>query len=549
MIKLRFVFTLVFLCIFPSLVTGRNVNDIIGDNFEEVTGTGLEVHTNPLGVRVFIDGVYHGLTPFILDNIGAGPYNIRLTKEGYRDRNLRVILYSTSRLIVSIEMPELRGNAQVSVLKAEGSPESLPFNPQIHTSRPSTQSVLNTHDGLSLTNNQANLNLPIGYNTIRVRAFGWEDASINLMVDQFFTVNAEVTMVPAAFRIGNATQSRRRFNPLNSNNLGLTEYRFEVSAPGTGTITILNNKDEIVFRRNIGVFNTWLQQITWNGRDSSGNPLPQGIYTVLIETSPMAAMQEDDQNETETSLRLETEINYSAAIIPLSVDSGISGLLLTPMPHVLAQGSFQFDAGFFVGNFLLPQKINESGVFGFPFLINMRVTPLEKLELNTSFNINSYPNKQTSSGFSGSAKYQIIDGSDIPLYLAAGISYAWAGYNGDSPLSPGRGFGLHSPLSYELTNLSIVFCPALFWHGPEGLTPALLLSTGVLYRDNWYNAGLSARCEIDFRENAESPKFLTGAELHLFPPPSNLVFSLLGGVWVQGKRLGGYGGLRIGIIN
>jgi hypothetical protein len=44
------------------------------------------------------------------------------------------------------------------------------------------------------------------------------------------------------------------------------------------------------------------------------------------------------------------------------------------------------------------------------------------------------------------------------------------------------------------------------------------------------------------------PRFLTGVEVHLFPPPSNFVFSLRGGMWTQDSITGGYAGLGIGMI-
>jgi len=55
--------------------------------------------------------------------------------------------------------------------------------------------------------------------------------------------------------------------------------------------------------------------------------------------------------------------------------------------------------------------------------------------------------------------------------MSAAASYSWAGKNGEMPLSPGRGAGLHIPLSLELSNFSIALCPAVFWRGPEGITP------------------------------------------------------------------------------
>jgi hypothetical protein len=64
-----------------------------------------------------------------------------------------------------------------------------------------------------------------------------------------------------------------------------------------------------------------------------------------------------------------------------------------------------------------------------------------------------------------------------------------------------------------------------------------------------FGAGLSLRSEFDFSSAASSPVTLFGAgELRFFPPPSNLVFTLLGGFWNQGARTGGFGGFALGAI-
>jgi hypothetical protein len=517
------------------------------DTFEETAGTGLVINTNPQGVRVFIDGLERGRTPFVFEHISQGIYHIRLTREGYKDREFAVTLFNTSRLVVSIKMEEERGMALVSVLREDGSPELLPFNPLV---------FVNTFDEVITPLNVSNdnkflLDLPAGYNIIIARAFGWIDESVSVFVNENSTTDVSIIMKPAPFGIRNSSQTRRRFNPLNFSNLGITEFRFDVSAPGTGTITILDDNDLAVYKRELRTFDTWHQHITWNGRDASGNIQPEGNYTILIEVSPQFT-----QGLTDTvSIKLEIEINYSINIFPLSLESGMSGLTFTPMPHVLPLYSFQIDAGIIFGGFNVQTRNiqNEAVVLVMPFLINMRFVPLNRLELATSFNVNTYLNNQQQTeheqtgfagwGISGSAKYNIIDNGS--LSFAAGISYTWADELGELPLGAGKGIGLFTPLSFELTNLSLVFTSALFWYGPIEFIPSLFLSAGALYRSGSINTGLSMRCEFNFSENISS-RFLAGAEVHLFP--SNFVFSFLAGTWIQGQLTGGYAGFKIGII-
>jgi len=537
----------IILGFFPFSLAAQNPGSIAIDSFEEVAGTGLVINTNPSGVRVFIDGIERGRTPVTFEHITQGEYQVRLSRDGYKDRYFSVTLFSTSRLIASIKMEEERGIALVSVHRAQGSPESLPFNPQIITS-----TLDDTSAPIWQNDDTVQLILPAGYRTVRARAFGWEDASVTVLVSADSQTAAQIIMQPALFRFTNASQNRKRFNPLNSKNLGITEIRFEVSAPESGAMTIRNASDEIVYFIKTDFSGSWSQRITWNGRDTSGSLLPEGIYTILIEApAPEHFRQAPQENDNILFLTFETEINYSKNIFPMSLESGLSGLTFAPMPQTFPAGSFQFEAGFFAGGFHLTEDI----LFGVPFEINMRIAPFNRLELITSFSINSFFENETHTGFagwalSGSAKINIIN--EGLVLFAAGFSYATDGNPAMFPLNPGRGIGVHAPLSFDLTNISLVLSPSLLWRGPEGLVPALLLSTGVLYRGSWLNAGLSMRCEMDFTDNTPyanaNPKFLAGAELHLFPPPSNLFFSILGGAWTQEQKIGGYGGFKIGVI-
>ena len=509
---------LIFICSPLSLAAADS--DITMDSFEETAGRGLVIRTNPQNVTVFIDGVERGHTPVTFDNLTPGEYHVRLSKEGYRERVFTFTVFSSSRFIALIKMEETQGEALVSIHRERESSAALPFEPEL---------FLRTFSGASLPlspENKTLLTLPAGYHTLRARAFGWEDESITVMIRENAVVEADIYMRRAAFRIENLTQSRRRLNPANPGSLGVNEYRFEVSAFGSAVFKILDSEGSVVFSKQFENLNTRIQFVTWDGRDSDGSPHPQGIYTVLIEA--------ENQSENIAALKLETEINYSGNIFPQTIESGSAGLAFSPMPHVLPAGSFQFDAGLLFGS------------FGLPFRIGMRGSPFKQVELTAVLNINPDLNNKTGWGISGSVKYNFINADNIPLLFSAGVSYSWADSNGEYFLSPGRGVVFFTPVSIEHSNFSVVFCPSAFWHGPEGFVPELLLSAGFLYRGSWINTGISARYEFNFKENADA-RLLAGAEVHIFPSPSNLVFSLQGGI-IYASKLDYYGGIGIGLI-
>ena len=509
----RIISILSIFLLFTGFLFANNPGDIAVDSFEEMPGRGLVIRTNPSGARVFINGAERGVTPAAFDSLTPGEYSVRLVKDGFLEREFDIVIFAASRLVASIKMEQPQGHIQLTVSKVD-SYDSLPFNPQVSVS--SIGSVALD------SGNSAGLILPLGYHTIRVRAFGWEDATVVVFADEGLAP-VNIIMNPALFKIGNLTQSRSRFNPMNKGQFGKTDYRFDVSAPGVVFVTIKNNDGQIVFSKQIDI-NTRVQYFSWDGKDENGNLLTAGIYTVLFQA----------QNE---QIELKTEIDFSYDIYPVSLTGGIGGLVFSPLPTVLPSGSYQIEANVVYTNF--------DSFTGFPFEIGLRLSPFINFEAITVFNIKP-ENDNTGWGLTGSIKYKFLYGIDFPVSFAALASYSWASNGGEHPLSPGRGAGIYLPVSLELSFFYIVFSPGVFLHGPEGLTPALLLSAGVLYHTSRINAGISARYEIDFKDDKQ--RFFAGAEARIFPILSNFYFSLQAGMWTQDSITVGYGGLGLGLI-
>jgi hypothetical protein len=533
------------------------VSDIVGDTFEETAGRGLSIRTKPIGVTVYIDGMERGETPFNTNTLKAGEYNIRLSKDGYRERRFKISLSSRSRLMISIEMEEAMGQLLINIRRAEASPsgEALPLKPLIFVG------------GNEITGPV--LNLPVGYRTVQVRAFGWEDLSQTVYVREGITETLDFILEPAPFKLSGGTVSRRRFNPQNSGDLGKVEFRFQSSGPGRGILNILNQSGVEVYSLLLGPFETWSQGAIWSGRDQYGDPFPPGLYTARIEAESLPPEGREPERQT---LSIETEIDPSINIYPLSLGGGIPGLLFAPVPFTLPRGSFQIEAGLLFGKFSAPEEPASSpgdrAFSGLPFEAGLRFSPLDRLEFSAAMNASPEFSGGMGWGFSGSAKWEILRGTGAlqaerapmgrlsALGLAIGLSYTWAGEGGEPPLGSGRGGGLYLPFSFQLNNISLLFSPGMRWPGPDDPIPRLLLSGGILYRGPWYSAGLSLRPEFDFTNTgsragipfADRVRFLTGGEFKFYPPPSNLVFSVFGGAWIRGGNAGGFGGAAIGIL-
>ncbi|MDR1597227.1 MAG: hypothetical protein LBR99_05935, partial [Treponema sp.] len=99
----------------------------------------------------------------------------------------------------------------------------------------------------------------------------------------------------------------------------------------------------------------------------------------------------------------------------------------------------------------------------------------------------------------------------------------------------------------------LALSPAVLWTGEEGYPaesiPRFLFSGGVLFRQPFFTTGLSLRSEYIFRGTVlDFGPLMAAAEIRFFPPPSSMVFSLLGGGWFRDGRCGAYGGIGIGLI-
>jgi hypothetical protein len=509
------------------------------DSIEEVEGTGLVIRSDPSGARVYVDGIERGFTPLTLGNLPGGEYYIRLHKDDllgvrYVDRRFKVTLHSTSRLVVSVDLEEAKGRIALSVKRSPGSPgeAALALEPKI------------TVDGKSV--DVPVLNIPAGYRTIRVRAFGWEEVSKTVYVEEDKNQLVEFELKPAPFVMSAAAVRRGRFNPANAGSLGSAEIVFTVSGPGRGKISIVDSRGEEVFAKETGPFTGWSQSLRWDGK-SGGIALKDGIYTVLIEAESISW---NDSPPVRTSARLPVELDSSLYIRPLTLSPGKAGLLFAALPETLPRYSFQVEGSLFFGR----APVTEKTWGTLPFSAALRFSPMDRLEAAAALNVIPEFNADMSAAAGGSIKWLYWKGGSLPLEAAAGLAYAWAEEGSVTPFGMGTGVELFLPLGWRPHGgLSLSFSPGIIWTGEKGYpgeaAPRAIVSGGLLFQHGVITAGLSARSEFAFAgEGKGAGPVMLGAECKFFPPPSIFVITLHGGAWFEGSRLGGFGGVGIGMI-
>ena len=552
--KLNLAFLILILCNVLSLPA----KTLYQDTYSETDGTGISINSIPSGATVYVDRIQRGVTPLVMDTLGPGTYQLVLVKEGYEKRSVRVSLAEGKHLDVTLVLTKAMGHLIINLERASSAPgpEKLPLLPELFVDDVAVSSTY--------------LKLPVGFHRIRVEAFGWEPVERTVMIFEDTTQTLTVVVQPATFRITEFRTERQRLNPYNPGLLGSTDLAFSVSAAGTGSLTIVDSRNNSVFEYQFAPFTKRSQRFAWNGRDTGGVILPDGMYRIILSAT---SIPYDESPPVRIVEEIPIIIDSSLLIRPWSITSGLSGLLYLPISETLGQGSFQMStriaAGFPFGA--------ESAFTSVPFSVGFRFSPLKLWELGLSgeFDASRSPGANQ---FSLAIRRSLISVSSlVPFSMSLDVSYtlaeisplvdpssiSWSGSQGGIrlglplfvPFGPGIGAG---------------FSPALLWPmdrngSGSDMLPSLELGAGLARMAETITAGFSTKMiwqGSDHRgDNAADtsvpitvgpwtlgPAF-AAVELHWFPRPSVFVFNLAGGLWYYNEQVGGFGSLGFGIIH
>jgi hypothetical protein len=532
-----FFFTAIFLAFLPQFLPAV-------DTYDEVSGSGLFIDSVPGGAKVFVDGAERGLTPLYLP-LQAGEYSIRLNKDGYVDRRISVTVRRGSRVELSLDLEDAKGQLLLEITLPRNEDEASPeysvadFDPAVYV------------DGVQVY--QRSLSLPIGWRTISVEAFGWEKWSRPIFIEQDRIQRLEVILTRAAFKMTNPRLRRNRFNPVNSGALGRAEGTFEVSAPGSGTLEVYTREGRKIYEGSLGPFSSWLQQLSWNGRDSEGRMVPDGMYTLRIK------VRASGTSGAESRAELTVELDSSLEIRPLSIAGAQGGLLFSPSPETLPRGSYQVS-----GVMLLGRPPGEAEAFrSLPLGLALRVSPLDRLEFAAALNVSPHLSGTSPWGGGVSAKWILSPGSGA-FNAAASLSYGYFGLDAhsagtenyyQSPFGMGAGLCLALPLSLRVggdtLTVDILFSPRLLWAGPRGYPGSWIprpgAGTGIHLQYGPASGGLSFQGDYDFDAKAPGPLVSTLEFSYL--TPINMILFVSAGGWVgKGWEKGAFFGLGLGFM-
>ncbi|MFA6855636.1 MAG: PEGA domain-containing protein [Treponema sp.] len=419
-----FLFTSVFFLIPFFAFTqsgGQNVltaeNNILSDDNK----TSITIRTNIQDASVYLNGEYQGRTPCTITDLGSGSYSLTVKKDGYEERSYRITVKNGQSSTFFVELDKITGFVLLSGI--------------------SSDCIIYT-DGDWLSADRlpvfgSPLELDEGFHTITVRRFGYDDYTTQIFVVRHLIIPVQIQMTKASFVLSGFSATRRRFNPAYTGAVGSCTFSFKVTAPETGTLSIVNLTGTNVFTWHFPEFSTWDQGISWNGRDAYGNVLPDGSYRATITAGKF----------TQTAY---TQIDHSLTYHPADVTKSGTGIGTLPAAFIMAEDTA------FIGTEVSP--VFRTGVTPFyeaPLNIFFGMAPVPWFEFSMNFELHAgIQNAPLSVGGAaklGSAR-QIT--SDTKLCYAAVIRY---GYTNEVPLyepygaDTGNGLGCGAAAGFEST--------------------------------------------------------------------------------------------------
>jgi hypothetical protein len=276
----------------------------------------LIVESLPSGAEVFVNQAYAGMTPLTLRSLPPGGYRLIIKKEQHKNASAFIQLEPGKTFRLRARLLRSTG-----ILKTEITPPDA----EVYAG---AQRLLSSET-----------QLPVGTYDILIRRFGYGEHSSVARISEGRTTALQVVLESAAFRAEGFSVSRARLNPQNPGLLGKTEFSFTVSAPGAARLSLINAEGNEVFAHAFAPFTAWKQSFLWDGRSSSGEDLPDGLYRAVL-------VCESEKGETPPPSEAEVEINRSLLIRYRNTWHGLSGLMYAASAGVLPPQSFQINSQF-----------------------------------------------------------------------------------------------------------------------------------------------------------------------------------------------------------
>jgi len=461
----------------------------------------FSVVSNPPGAEVYINGSYRGLTPLRIYAKKEGLYTIDLHKDGCLPLS-DTVAYKGGNVIYRYALTQLYGNLLIGV-------------------EPQAASIL--FDSDKIRNGRAT-RVPAGVSELQISAFGYQThrEQVNVPADSLTERQIRLKKA-AAFRISSVDLDRTFFDPSKPGPAGTIRVTIGVTTAGTSEARIVDAQNHVVYRLSLR-FDSWTRQFRWNGRDSNGARLPDGVYTLIVET------QSGEGKPTESWER-KIYIDRNDVVYFRSLWSGSAGLLYAPCPDVLLPGSKQL-------SFLFQSHVRATG-HRTPANLALRMGFIGHNEIDiqtgmiTGLDVDAVP------FFTSIAwKKILLDKVDTEGFsLAAQLKLAYQNVDTDTQMNF-TGISAGIPLAYWMYELGLFFTPEIIMapstvtfdpaeESKKGLFTWAYLRFGVVLNSDLVMVGVSTSLRTEPFDSGLliDPPFTIGAEIHFRIPDTSIVLS------------------------
>ncbi|MCE1196458.1 hypothetical protein LWX53_08180 [bacterium] len=302
------------------------------------------ISTTPGNARLMIDGLipaYSGWTGILK----PGPHLIAASAPDHYPAQFPFFVQENTKYSIKIKLDPHEGYLSIDV-----SPEDA----EVYV------------DGSRVSGKFAEL--PVGRHSVKVRKFGFDEAIVPISIQWFRTSTLRVALSPSVFEVRSLKARPARFNPSNKGLYGRAAITFTVTAPGTGRLELLDAKGKVAYAETLPAFRTWSQRSTWDGVDTAGARVADGVYRARLTLAPLpleegaapfgAKRDEPRPIVAETTLNVDSSLKVSPSGylsarpgLTYFADPGVPGLLPGGIEASLSlpDGSFELALGFSAG--------------------------------------------------------------------------------------------------------------------------------------------------------------------------------------------------------
>mgnify|MGYP001810478051 FL=1 len=414
------------------------------------------ISATPSGTRLVIDGVipaYSGWSGILK----PGPHFIAASAPDFYPAQFPFFVQENTKYSIKIKLDPHEGYLSIDV-----SPEDA----EVYV------------DGSRVLGKFAEL--PVGRHSVKVRKFGFDEAIVPVNIQWFRTSPLRVALSPSIFEIRSLKARPERFNPSNKGLYGRAAIGFTVTAPGTGSLEILNSKGEAVYAEALPAFKTWSQRLEWAGVDGRNERVADGAYRVRLTVTPLPAEEAYAPFGTK-----QEEPQPIVAETALSVDSALS---ISPSGFLSARPGLTYFADPGVSS-LLPGGVEASMRLpdgSFELALGFSAGESTRIALQAAL----YQGEDGGAAFGFSSRIGAFGAVDAGIFGRAAWRSGGASYPGAAselelslPLAAGGGsfrFGLAPGLVYDFETQAL----------------AGRASAGIGYRSPSLYAGISAQCGL-----------------------------------------------------